>query len=300
MDPVSRSVDSFLSALKSGDAIVITADGNWYKKGIFKRTTDAFRGVFCSYNPALENAENLAASIFSTAKVCSDTIHGISQSAVWNPEDLKKVITAVKGTIQKKADEEGRQILSLVREQKSSCSETAIVELNRKIGSPELWAHRSASANLDRAYLMHQYLGMDQGAIDSTVTRPEDEVWMKEQLLLWQKERFPHVEYLVEEKNGLLSNMIEGCKTFEAFSSRQPPGTDKRALRQVFLKWKRNETILKKIYRCCRYPEFIKAARENRALLDQCFQTVFKSMPDECVQAIDIFLQAPQVQEQLR
>jgi hypothetical protein len=337
MNSISQTVTPFLKAIKTGEPISITPDGCWFKKGIVRRVLDLFRQVFFGYDPSLENAKNLVSSISSAAKAAFKDKAGISRPTTWDPDDLKKVVESVKSTLRKNVDNEEKQIQALVTKRdilKASpvtpSLSTVIAELNRKISTPESWSYRATAANLDRAYLMNRYLGIDQRNIDFSATQPEDEAWVEQELLLWQKDRFPYVEYLVEEQNEPLRHMIRSCRTAEEFSlaisqnlplldqccetqfhensSVQPQAIKdflsqnqtKRKLRKIFLQWKKHETILQKIHTCCCYPEFISAARQNRALLDMCFNTVFKSMPDECADAIAIFLQAPMIQEQLR
>ncbi len=331
MLPISQTVSPFLKALQSGASIGVTTDGMWYEKGIIRRIVDIFKGIFFGYDESYENAKNLAASLTSVTKVTSDQIRGLSQPATWNPEALATVVQAVKATLQRKVKKEEEQIEALKIKRDAlktslpaSSPRTPIVELNKKICNPESWGYRFAAANLDRACLMHRYLGMDQRAIDATTAEREDIDWLRGELLAWQKEQFPHVEYLSEDGSGDFSEaLLEQCPTFDDFYQRVqaspslltqcasqstsiPKDADlsspnvKRHLRATFLSWQKNHAVKEKIRHCCRYTGFIAAARSNRALLDMCFQSVFKSMPDEFTNAIDIFLQAPQIQEQLR
>jgi hypothetical protein len=333
MTPISQSVPSFLQALQAGDAIGITTDGKWYHKGIIRRIIDVIKGFFCGYDAKLENAKNFSVSLSSLTKLSVEGVGYLRQSTTWDPTQLSVAIQAVKATIQGNVDKEEQQIRGLISQRdalQASLNPTSpitqIAELNRKIYGPESWANRLAAANLDRANLMHRYLGEDQRKIDFTIIKQEDAAWLEKELRGWQKRQFPHVEYLIEEENELLQRSISRYRTIDEFidelkdsipllntccqtdfqegspeiSAFLSKSENIRHIRAIFNKWKKFECTQAKLHRCCCYQEFISAARNNRALLDMCFQSVFKSMPDECTNAIDLFIQAPQIQEKLR
>ncbi len=330
MNPIAATVPRFLHALDAGESIGITTDGHWYQKGCIQRIVDSVRGFF-GYDAACENAKNLALAITSQAKVSSDQLRGIGQPVTWNADDLAMVIAAVKATLQDKVGREEQQ-LQAIRIQRNSLKaslprhalSTPLVELNKKIFTTESWSCRSATANLDRAFLMYQYLGIDQHVIGATESRQEDIAFLTSELRFWQQHQFPYVEYLASEEDELFQEgLLKQCPTFDAFFQHlhenpslldrclsSPPETQhaadlsksaiKRYLRKTYLTWCKHHSIKEKIRHCCRYRMFIDAARNNRALLDICFQSVFKSMPDEFINAIDVFIQAPYIQEQLR
>lgn len=267
MQPITQTAPSLVQAIQSGYSVGITADGSWYYKGLVTRVINVFRTIFFGYDESLENAQNLSAYLATPKRVSSDVVKGLCQNDSFALQDIEPLVASVKATIQERATGEETEIHSLIKERErlkglhDDTQQTAIVELNRKIFSPERWTHRNAAASLDRAILSQKYLGMDQKDIEQTPALHEDVEWLTEELLQWQDHQYPAVAYL----NG-----------------------------------QNHEHILAKIEYTCRYRDFIVAARQNRGLLDLCFQTVFKNMPDNLPNAIDIFIQAPKVQEELR
>ena len=263
MQPISQSTPSFLQALQASESIGITTDGNWYKKGLFDRISVIFRHIFFGYDETVENARNLAAFI-STPELVRGASHGVRQSASLNAESVLSMVAAVKATLKKKAMEEECTITALTEKRaalSASSPQSSIVELNRKIFNPECWKNRLAVATLDRAWMAYRYLGTDQRTIDTTEISEDDVRWLENELETWQQQQFPYVKY-VHGKN--------------------------------------HSFILEKIRQCCRYKEFIAVAKEDRALLELCFLSTFKSMPDTFAQSIDVFLQLPNIQDQLK
>jgi hypothetical protein len=267
MQPIGQSIPSLTQAIQQGESVGITDEGTWYYKGLLTRIINVVRRVFFGYDETLENAQNLAAFLATPKRVCSDTIKGLYQNDTWTPQDIAPLVAAVKASIQERTASEEAEIQTLVhqREQLESLhdekQQTAIVELNRKIFSPERWSHRHVAACLDRGVLSQKYLGMDQHEIEQTPALREDVDWLTQELLQWQSHQFPAVDYL----NG-----------------------------------PNDEQVRAKIEYTCRYRECIAAARQNRGFLELCFQSVFKSMPDNLTNAVDIFIQAPRIQEELR
>jgi hypothetical protein len=267
MQPISQTADSLVHAIQRGDSVGITSEGSWYYKGLVTRVINAFRRVFFGYDESLENAQNLSAYLANPKRVSSEAIKGLYQNDSFVLQDIAPLVSAVKASIQDRVTGEETEIHNLVDQRAKlealhdAKQQTSIVELNRKIFSPERWAHRNASACLDRAILSQKYLGMDQRDIEQTLALRADVEWLTEELLQWQNHQYPAVDYL---------------------------------------KGPNREQVLAKIEYTCRYRDFIAATRQNRALLELCFQSVFKNMPDNLKNSVDIFIQAPKVQEELR
>ena len=267
MQSIHHAGPSLIRAIQQGESIGITAAGTWYHKNVIVRIINLFRQLFFQYDETLENAKNLAAYLSVPKRVSSDAIRGLCQNDAWNFSDIEPLVAAVKASIQSlvKKEEDEIRLLTERREkletQHDPKQQTAIVELNRKIFSPERWSHRYAAACLDRGLLTQEYLGMDQERIRQTEPNRMDIRWLKWKLLQWQGRQFPEVDYL------------------------RGPNHDQMA---------------EKIEYTCRYRDFISLARRNSALLDLYFQYVFKSMPDAFTNAIDLFIQAPKIQEDLR
>ena len=268
MQPIAQSVPAFLDALQSPGSIRITADGKWCRKGFLEKITESFRRKLFGYDGTIDNAKNLAKFLTTSSSIREAQAIGIAQGTGWKSNDLQAVISAVKGTLKTMAEKEERDISLLTKKRNTLLAaldlvlpQTPIIELNKRIFDPECWPYRMAVVNLDRAWMTFRYLGMDQRTIDVTEPKAEDLKWVEGELAAWQDQQFPCVKYV--------------------------GGTN-------------HDKILEKIHHCCRYQEFIAAAREERALLDLLFKSAFKSLPDDFTHAIDVFLQVPSLQDQLR
>lgn len=62
---------------------------------------------------------------------------------------------------------------------------------------------------------------------------------------------------------------------------------------------KSKDGILEKVLTCCRYRQCIAFCRYNPLLLETLFNAVFKNFPDDCTDAVHIFIQMPYLLEKL-
>jgi hypothetical protein len=269
MQAISGSVPTFVHAIETSTPIYVTTDGQWRTKGVFERIWSIIRRTLFGYDEAVENAKRLAIALTKPTIVKINGCPGVTQNPAWSSDKIHSLVQAVKATLHDKATEENRCIRALSHQRDAFVTQTScissespeVVELNRKIFSTDHWVHRHTLAMLDRAELAHRYLGMDQSTIDAIEPRPEDVQWLSQQLLDWQRQQFPAIEYLHGPNH---------------------------------------QQVMEKIKHCCRYKDVIEKAKTNGALLELCFQSVFKRMPDNFTNAMDTFVQTPRILDHLK
>jgi len=93
----------------------------------------------------------------------------------------------------------------------------------------------------------------------------------------------------------------------EDLQKNSPDPKDLQWLEQELEQWKSwqfppvdDSNPLPKLRRCCLYKEFVSTCRENKALLHLFFHSLIRNTPEEAVDAVDIFIQAPAIQKQLQ
>lgn len=245
-----------IQAVQNKESIVITEDGTWYTRSFISQLFRRILGLFITVNDALETAEQLGRYLStSLVEVKKGDVQGLSASRTWAEPEVSELIQAAVTAIKETCKEEERAIHKLkVASRRTELSATEIIKLNRKARDGDSWRARTAAATLKRSGIMHHYLNVPQSEINKTQVNSTHEKWLERRLKEWQKQTYPVIDYFSEDRKV---------------------GT------------------LKKLERCCQYPEFIKAARENGALLDSFFNSLFRKMANDLPSAVDFYIQMP-------
>jgi hypothetical protein len=262
VERIAETKERFDKAIERHASLIITKDGMWRERSKF---ISILRRIF-GFNEAVSTATQFSKYLTTlVTRPCKDDILGFSQPAEWKSLDLEKTISSIKTWLQTTKSRDQKKLLAIRQKRDSlaahgKLSEAERVAYDRLLDDPTKASGFAAEALLEQSHFMLHYLGISQSEITSTPVSDDTKKSLRSNLLTWQEHHFPFVDY---------------------FSDKEQPFT------------------LAKLDRLSQYPEFAKALASNHILRDRCFSWVFGAMPQDCVDAVDIFIQAPPVQKRL-
>lgn len=278
MLPIATSIDKFLSGLQRGDALYVTEKGDWGRRCLISRLARKILGIFITIDDTITAAQQVGKYLSKSLVVVNKgEIQGIRKSRTWNGPDVNRLVNGVRQALQSRIHNEQQRVEQLTSQKESL--EKAIAETQPEIKQlrhpdetttteivklkksiRDYGRARHAAADLERARLSYEYATQSNTDLSTNRAKTEDITFLLDALKVWQRNQFPFVDYRCSK---MTSNTIQ------------------------------------KIVRACHFPEFVKAMKENVTLSDKFFDGVFRNMPPECIDAVDLFVLCPSIQKMM-
>jgi hypothetical protein len=256
-----KSCDALAKAIENKESIFFQSKSKWYKNNWI---VALFRRIFRKNEPLL-TAQQLTKYLSKPNVVNGEKFQGYAPFSALTQQQIDRLVRAVKKALASQLEQEDIYLKEVQKNRgilanEESFSKAELVEFDRESFDKKHFKAHFAFAELEQARISSFYLGKEQQSITSTVSAKADVEWLKNQLKEWQARTFPDVDYF---------------------------------------KGSYSEPTRRKLERCCKYKEFIEAAKSNPILVNLLFLSIFRNSAKDSVDAVDMFIQTPQITKEL-